>query len=326
MLGVSVLAHNLVATIWPGFAKSFPLITEGVARRLVGEDVGVSSKLDPCGAALQKLMAEYKFASEDAEAASFKKELDALTAARREGRFGPADELREKELFQKYKELIQRSVELKRMIQESGCSGEDPSPVTSSPLTAKDNQQSAPSGPGGRANQPIGHDARKERLEGFRAVVNSGVGLTPGKRNIAIVIQAPSAGGSLSPVESLYGQLRSDAHLITDLFRYDALTRGYFDDIYQGDPEMLRIATTTTRVDALILGRLNYTFRKGSAVDSELVSCDMGLSYKVANQSGDVIKSDSFQVVGPGFSESAALERAVQLLANRFSESALKNF
>jgi hypothetical protein len=61
--------------------------------------------------------------------------------------------------------------------------------------------------------------------------------------------------------------------------------------------------------------RMPTSSRKASTVDSELVSCDMGLSYKVVNQSGNVIKSDSFQVTGPGFSESAALERAVQILA-----------
>jgi hypothetical protein len=136
-LAVSVLAHNLVATVWPDFARRSPLIAEGIVRRLVGTDVKISTQLDPCGAALQKLMSEYKFKSEDAEAASFKKELDALNAARQAGSFSPADELREKDLFQKYKQLIQRSAELNRMIQESGCAVEIPSQSTASspPLT-----------------------------------------------------------------------------------------------------------------------------------------------------------------------------------------------
>ena len=172
---------------------------------------------------------------------------------------------------------------------------------------------------------PIELDQRHRRLAEFQSVVNSRVNLVPGKRNVAIILVAANTGGNFSPQQAFYGYLRSEnAHVITDLFRHDFLTRGYFDDMYTGDPELLKIATTTARVDALILGRLSYSFRKGSAQDNELISCDMALSYKVVDQSGNVVKSDSFPAIGPGFSESAALERAVELLANQFSERVLK--
>lgn len=326
-LGLLLLTHNIVGTLWPAFVKKFPHTAHAIALLQGRTDFILRERL-ACDAALQLSLADYAFASQDAEAAVLKKEFDALTVARQGGRFGAADELREKELLQRYKQLIQRSADLRRMVSESGCTVDSSSPLTAPVSTAKDNQHGPKQASGGSSNQlGAGVDNRRERLEGFRSLVNSGVVLAPGRRNIAILIEAPVAAGNLSPVQALYGQLRSeDAHFITDLFRHDILTRDYFDDIYQGDPEMLRIATTSTRVDALILGRLSYSFRKGSTVDSELVSCDMGLSYKVVNQSGDVVKSDSFQVIGPGFSESAALERAVQILADQFSNRALKTF
>jgi hypothetical protein len=51
----------------------------------------------------------------------------------------------------------------------------------------------------------------------FQSLVNSSVTLAPGKRNIAIVIQAPSATANFSPVQALYSKIRSEGtHFITD--------------------------------------------------------------------------------------------------------------
>lgn len=165
---------------------------------------------------------------------------------------------------------------------------------------------------------------REQRLAEFRTLLNP-VGLAAGKRNIAIMIAASGSASGFAPEQALYGHLKPDrGHLITDLFRQDLITRGYFNDLYQGDKELLKLATNASRVDYLILGRLNYSFRRGTHVDNDLVSCEITLSFKAINQAGDVVRGDSFRVVGPGFSENAALERGIELLSDQFYERILK--
>ena len=174
-------------------------------------------------------------------------------------------------------------------------------------------------------NQPSAKTQRERRLEEFIPLLNTKVGLAAGKRNIAIMIASSGTMENMTPEQALYGHLQVEgAHIITNLFPQTLFTRGYFTDMYNGDPEMLRMATSSTRVDALILGRMNYGFAKGAAISNDLVSCEMALSCKVINQVGEVVKNDTFRVVGPGFSESAALERATELLATQFSERILR--
>jgi len=102
------------------------------------------------------------------------------------------------------------------------------------------------------------------------------------------------------------------------------IARGYFNDLYQDDKELVRLATSTARIDTLILGRLQYSFRNAAPIDKDLVSCDIIVSCKVINHDGDVTGSDSFRVVGPGFSNDAALERGLELLAAQFTQRVLK--
>jgi hypothetical protein len=320
-LALALLTHNVVGTLWPSFVGHFPHIAQGIARLQGRTDVTVGINLG-CDATLQQSLADYALASQDAEAKNLKREFDVLTAARQGGIFGAVDEQHEKDLLQRYRRLIQRSAELRRTISESGCTVQAATPAGEPALIPQDNRDGAKQGTGVKSNPPnITSDKQRDRLDQFRLLVNSrNSSPSSNSRNIAILINGPVVTGNLSPVEAFYGQLRSgDVHFITDLFRHDVFSRGYFDDMYQGNQEMLRIAINSMHVDGLVLGRISYTFRKDTTVDSQLISCDMGLSYKVFNRSGDIAQDDSFQVIGPGFSESAALERAVQILANQFS-------
>ena len=326
-LALALLTHNVIGTIWPAFVKNFPHIAQGLARLQGRTDVVIGMNL-ACDAALQQSLAEYALASQDAEATNLKREFDVLTTARQGGLFGSLDDQHEKELLQRYKRLIQRSADLRRMITESGCTVNVASPPAAPVQINQDDRDGSKHLSSSSPNPTaVRLDRRKERLEEFRLLVNSSASLSASTRNVAILIDGPSGAGNISPVQAFYGRLRSDdARFITNLFRHDVFSRGYFDDIYQGDPELLKIAMTDPHVEALVLGRMTYTFHKDTTVESELISCNMELSYKVINQLGNVEKEDSFQVVGPGFSESGALERAVHILADQFSGRVLRAF
>lgn len=88
--------------------------------------------------------------------------------------------------------------------------------------------------------------------------------------------------------QALDGHLTLDqVHLITDLFRPAFISRGYFDDLFQGDKDLRTIAGSASGIDYLLLGKLGYSFPKGSEVDAALVSCDLTLSCKLINRAGE---------------------------------------
>lgn len=176
--------------------------------------------------------------------------------------------------------------------------------------------------PGTRSAAAIRNPAEQRRTA-FRGLLNS-VSLIQGKRNVAIFIDTPYTASGFAPDQALYGQLNQDrVNLITNLFRRDVIAQGFFSDLYDGDKDLLQIAAAS-KVDYIILGRMQYAFKKAGQVDNELVSCEITLNCKVINQAGDVTGSNSFRVLGPGFSESAAIERGIELLTPQFSDRILK--
>lgn len=139
-LGLLLLAHNVVGTWWPFFVTRFPYIAQGIARWQGRADIVIGVNL-ACDTALQQSLGQYALASQDADAANLKAEFDALIAARQMGRYGAAEESRERGLLQRYQQLIQRSANLRHMISESGCTIDGFSPI---PPLFGNNQPRAP--------------------------------------------------------------------------------------------------------------------------------------------------------------------------------------
>jgi hypothetical protein len=341
-----LLCYNLyktIATYKPSLIELFPLTTRVVTRAPAHVDVRNSASAttqffsDNCAG----MLIRYATDSGDAEAASVGKEFDILSAKRRQGTFDEKrDGAHEQELFDRLTKLRNRSAELQKKINQC-ASG--PADVTSSSPSAI--SLSAPGNNSkrlkidSRKDQPdndlsrtttsspkyTATDERQRRLDEFKSLVNTGIILDPIKRNVAILVTVSGPQSSVSPERSFYGHLPARCHFITGLFRREVVTHGYFDDIYDGDQEIRKLAITKSGVEALVLGRLNYTFRNSSSVATDVV-CEIGFSYEVLTSSGGVAKSDSFRIVAPGFSESAALEQAIEKLAGEFSSRTLTAF
>jgi hypothetical protein len=167
---------------------------------------------------------------------------------------------------------------------------------------------------------------RERRVEEFKGLVNRSLAVSPLKRTVAVVIDCPARPGGLSVADAFYGLLRANrAAFVNNLFRLDVLkAKGFFDEIYQGDKQLLNTAASLSGVDYVIMAKLDYSFRKAAQVDPDLISCDLRLNCRVANRNGDIVVSDSLSAVGPGFTEEAAIENAVKVLSGRFAESVLK--
>lgn len=162
-------------------------------------------------------------------------------------------------------------------------------------------------------------DKRQRRLNELKSMVNPTGPM--GQRAVAVLLESTLSGAD----QALYGRLKSDRNqLLTNVFRMDVFRSGLFEDLYQGDGEMLRTAVSAAQVGWMIIGKLQHSYRKTAQIDADLFSCELTLNVKLVNHSGVVVQSDMLRSVGPGFSESAALEHAAEALAAQFQERLLK--
>jgi len=169
-------------------------------------------------------------------------------------------------------------------------------------------------------------DEKERRLNEFKSLVNQSITTYPDKPNVAIVVDSLRTEGGLSPENTLINFLKKEkVNIINHYFKEAFKTKGYFREIYGGNTEILKQSDALSKVDYMIMGKIDYTFKKGSQIDRDLISCNINLAYKVINKNGDIVKSDSVNVVGPGFSEDAALERGLEMIGERYSDRIIKS-
>ncbi len=168
----------------------------------------------------------------------------------------------------------------------------------------------------------IGQDIRLSEL---KTLINRDITTYPNKSNVAFVMDSAKTKNGFSPENTLYNLLRSEKiHIIINFFKEEGFkSKGFFKEIYDGNTEILKRANALSKIDYIVLGKISYSFRKG-AVDSDLVSCDINFSYKIINKNAEIVRSDNISVIGPGFSEDAALERGLEILAEKYSDRILK--
>lgn len=209
-------------------------------------------------------------------------------------------------------------------------------PITGEPLIAvtkqiyfnwkeKTKTKSVSEGPLAMGPRPEINE-KERRLQEFKSIINRVSNIHIGKPNIAMVIESKRSESGISPENSLYNLLKTErVNIIVNLFKEESFkAKGFFREIYDGDTELLRQTDALSKMDNLILGKLNYSYQKGTGIDKDLVSCNINFSYKVINKKGDIIKSDSISVIGPGFSEDAALERGIEILTEKYSDRIFK--
>ncbi len=165
---------------------------------------------------------------------------------------------------------------------------------------------------------------KERRLQEFKSLINQVSSIHTSKANVAMVIESKRTESGISPENALYNHLRTErANIIINFFKEESFkAKGFFREIYDGNTELLRQTDALSKIDNLILGRLSYSFQKGA--DKDLVSCNINFNYKVINKKGDIIRSDGISVIGPAFSEDAALERGIEILTEKYSDRIFK--
>lgn len=169
-------------------------------------------------------------------------------------------------------------------------------------------------------------DEKEKRLQEFKSIINHGINTLSGKPNVAMVIESKRTESGVLPENSLYNLLKTDkVNIILNLFKEESFkSKGFFREIYDGNTGLLKQADALSKIDYVVLGKLNYSSQKGAGIDRDLVSCTINFSYKIINKNAEVVKSDSIGVIGPGFSEDAAIERGLEILSEKYSDRILK--
>ena len=166
---------------------------------------------------------------------------------------------------------------------------------------------------------------KERRLNEFKSLINQSITISSDKPNVAFVIDSLRTEAGLSPDSVLINFLkRNKINIIEHYFKDAFKAKGYFREIFEGNTEILKQSDALFKIDRIIIGKIDYTFKKAVQIDRDLISCNINLSYKVINRNGDIVKSDSINVVGPGFSEDEALQRGLEMLAERYSERIIK--
>jgi len=168
-------------------------------------------------------------------------------------------------------------------------------------------------------------DEKEEGLIELKKLINSSVFASipshSDKLNVALVVVSKSTKTGFSPENVLYNLLGTEnVNIVLNLFKEKQFIKnGLFTQIYDGNTDLLKHTGVLSQIQYVVLGKLNYSFEKRTSLDSDLISCDINLSYKIINENGVVVETDSITALGSGFSEDQALKRGVEQLSEQHS-------
>ncbi|MFP4390126.1 MAG: toll/interleukin-1 receptor domain-containing protein [Desulfococcaceae bacterium] len=94
-----------------------------------------------------------------------------------------------------------------------------------------------------------------------------------------------------------------------------------FTEAFTGNVQSLSDKNFFGPMDALVLGRANLSFQKKSTLDPDLISCNLNFSMQAFGKSGEMMGSNSFRVVGVGFSNDDAARNAMEKLMDAYGAS-----
>jgi len=160
-----------------------------------------------------------------------------------------------------------------------------------------------------RASEPAA--AHLESLINRRAVPAGRV------RVMAIALDGDSADVESLEAALVQGLSSPELRLVTGFFTPAFRERGLLRAVYDGDTEILTKSGALAAVDRILIGRVERACRERGQLDSDLVTCDVGLHFKIIDRSGAIASAGHVAVAGAGFSEDAARERAIEMLVQQ---------
>ena len=163
----------------------------------------------------------------------------------------------------------------------------------------------------------------ESRLALFKSGVSDNFVTYRGMINVAILVESL---GETKGKDVLYGHLKSNKiNFITTFFQEDLILKnGFFYEIYNGKTDLLKKSDVMSKIDYLVIGKLNLSFKRGTELDNKLIVCNSSMSYKVVNKFSELFSRDNISTVGPGYSEEAALNRSMEILTEKLIGNIMK--
>jgi hypothetical protein len=153
--------------------------------------------------------------------------------------------------------------------------------------------------------------SKVESLINYRAVPSGSVPV------MAIALDGDSSDVELMEAALVQGVSSAELRLVPGFFKPAFRERGFLRAVYDGDTDALTSSGALAAVERILVGRVERSCRKTGQFDSDLVTCDVRLYFKVIDRHGAVANAGHFAVAGAGFSEDAARDRAVEMLVQQ---------
>ncbi len=199
---------------------------------------------------------------------------------------------------------------------------QDPKPRPSQPPAAPQTKADRPheKPPSEIASPPV--DRRTE----FIHFINSGLRLSPTQPNAGFLIASHAEAGSSSSNDIMQSVMGNPTKLniignIADV--RGLVSGGFFDDLYEGSSDLLRIAAQRSGVDYIIVMKAAQSFHSNPSLDQSMIVCKLNVAARLYDKSGTRLGAAGVAGAGPGFSRSSALERAVQHVSAQIQEQLL---
>lgn len=184
-------------------------------------------------------------------------------------------------------------------------------PPASPPSPPEEVVPAAPEGGGPRSQAPEPTPSKVESLINDRAASSGSV------PRMALALDGDSADVELLETSLAGGLSSAEMRLVPGFFKPAFRERGFLRAAYDGDSDVLTRSGALAAVDQVLVGRVERTCRATGQLDSDLVTCDVQLGFKVFDRHGAIVNAGHLAVAGAGFSEDAARDRAVEMLVEQ---------
>lgn len=160
------------------------------------------------------------------------------------------------------------------------------------------------------------------RLQEFQSYINPNVIYSTDKPNVAVLFESPNSNSNVSPEHELGPLLKSKKyHIINNLFNNEAvISKRFVKDFFMGKTDVLIQSGIMAHLDHLVIGKLQYSFRKSQAYNISTISCDIELIYATLDVKGRIARTRSLRMIGAGSSNDIALRRGLEKLAEHANQ------
>jgi translation elongation factor EF-Ts len=155
--------------------------------------------------------------------------------------------------------------------------------------------------------------------EDFSSYINKYISKLNDKTNIAVTVVDGNGNISSSissSIANIYTQKGNNGN--TGLLRSSFINQLGFQELFEGNSEIIEKLRLSTYTDYIAIGRIRYSIQKGTLVDRTFV-CTASITVSIisANKKS-IAKSFAFLENGNGVSEAQALEEATQKIIRKF--------